>query len=241
MTQARAKHLWVSAGDLAEDVVVCGDPARAARIASFLEGSRLVQQNREYHAYDGSSAGRRISVVSHGIGGAGAAVCFNELIDVGVKRIIRVGTAGALQDGLAIGDTVVATAAIRLDGTSQLMVPAEYPAVADVDLIQRLRDSCRERVPRTHAGIVLTSAIFYSSILPDNLSLYAKAGALAVEMETATLYVIGALRNVATACVLTLDGNPLRWQEGVYGPGREEVTKAIDASIQAALAALATA
>jgi uridine phosphorylase len=239
LSQGRAKHLWISAGEVAEDVVVCGDPARAQKIASFLEAGRLVQQNREYHSWDGSFGGRRIGVVSHGIGGAGAAVCFNELADCGVKRIIRVGTAGALQDNVAMGDAVLASAAIRLDGTSQLMIPAEYPAVADLELLVRLRESSRAELARTHVGIVLTSAIFYSSLLPDNLSLYARAGALAVEMETATLFIVGALRGIATASVLAIDGNPLRWHEGVYGPTRDDVAKAVDGSIKAALGALA--
>jgi uridine phosphorylase len=239
MSIQHAKHLRVAPEDLCENVVVCGDPARAKHIASFMDQPRLVGENREYHSWMGTFGGHKIAAVSHGVGAAGAAICFQELIDLGAKRLIRVGTAGALQDDLEVGDAVVATAAVRLDGVSHMMVPPEFPAFADPALFQRLRHRCASGFSRTHTGVILTTALFYGSLLPDHLALYQQAGVLAVEMETSALFVIGALRKVETACVVVLDGNPRRWKEGMYHPDGQAMARGTDAAIRAALEALA--
>ncbi len=238
MTVQFAKHLRVAPQDLCEDVVVCGDPARAKRIASFMTEPRLAGENREYHTWVGTVGQRRIAAVSHGVGAAGAAICFEELVNLGAKRIVRVGTAGALQDDLGIGDAVLATAAIRLDGVSHMMVPPEFPAVADPELLRRLQVRCEARFPRAHAGVVLTTALFYPSLLPDQMALYRQAGALAVEMETSALFVIGTLRKVATASLVVLDGNPRRWEEGMYHPDGQAVARATNLAIQTVLETL---
>ena len=240
LTTGRAKHLRIVPQDICDDIVVCGDPARAKRIASFMSEPRLVGEHREYHCWVGTFGKKRIAAVSHGVGAAGAVICFHELIDLGAKRMVRVGTAGALQDDLGIGDAVVATAAIRLDGVSHMMVPPEFPALADPRLFSQLRERCNTHFPKAHAGVILTTALFYDSLLPDQLGLYKDAGALAVEMETSALFIIGSLRRVATASLVVLDGNPRRWEEGVYRPDGQEVGQAIDKAIQAALETLSS-
>jgi uridine phosphorylase len=219
--------------DLARRVLVCGSPERAALVASRLTGSRALAKNREYHSYLGEHRKTPILVTSHGVGSAGAAICFQELIDLGAQVMVRVGTCGGLTDDSKIGDLVVATGAVRKDGVSVQMIPAEFPALPDLRLtleLQRLLSSAKAR-----AGIVLTGDVFYPGLLDTQLELYKRAGVLAAEMECATLFVIGHLRGVRTAAVLAVDGNPLKWKEGQYDPTADRLNQSIDVAIQAAL------
>jgi uridine phosphorylase len=207
-------------------------------IAGFLEEPKVLAKNREYHSFLGRLDNKEILIVSHGVGSAGAAICFQELIDVGAKAIIRVGTAGGLYDDTRIGDVVVASGAVRKDGVSSLMVPAAYPAVPDFDLTLRLAKNFASTVS-LRRGLILTSDLFYRGPLEDDLDFYRKARVIAVEMECATLFVIGQLRGVKTAAAVVLDGNPLKWQEGVYDPDPKRLQASVEASARAALTALA--
>jgi uridine phosphorylase len=229
-----APHLQLDASECPARVVVCGDPARAERIAMQLDSARCLKKNREYHSWAGRRDGVDVLVVSHGIGGPGAAICFNELANLGARSIVRVGTAGGVVDSVGIGDIVVATGAVRLDGVSHLMLPPEYPAVPSWQLSLRIAELCQQP---TKMGIVLTTALFYPSILPGVLETYRSAGVLAVEMETATLFIVGALRGMTTASVLVIDGSPLKWEQGQYAPTSALVDSAMTAAIAAALAA----
>src|SRR5262249_28428532 len=123
---------------LVERVLVCGSPERAALVASRLTGSRAVAKNREYHSYAGEYKSTPILVTSHGVGSAGSAICFQELIDAGARYLIRVGTAGGLTDDYKIGDIVIPLGAVRRDGVSNQMIPSEYPAIPDWPLTQAL-------------------------------------------------------------------------------------------------------
>ena len=224
-------HIHLAFDPRFERAVVCGAPERAEMIASKLTDSKKLAQNREYSSFLGKRGDQWILVTSHGVGSAGAAICFNELIAVGVKTIIRLGTAGGLQDDSQIGDVAVATAAIREDGVSKLMIPQGFPAVADPRLALQLMEGSRKAGLRTQAGIVLSSDIFYPSLLPTSLELYQKAGAVAVEMECSTLFVIASLKRIRAGAMLALDGNPLKWKEGQYDP---KSTKLKDSIAQAA-------
>ncbi len=148
-----------------------------------------------------------ILITSHGVGAGGAAICFHELVQVGARAVIRLGTAGGFYSGSRIGDIVVATAAIRGEGASNQMVPAAFPAVADLDLTSRLVANLRGKGWRGSAGIVLSNDLYYRALLPDQFEIYAKAGALAVEMECAPLFVLGSIHRVQTGAVLVLDGD----------------------------------
>ena len=232
-------HIRIEKKDASKLVLVCGDPARAEVIASFLEKTKCLAKNREYHTYVGQYKGKKIMVTSHGVGSAGAGICFNELIDVGAKCIIRIGTAGGFGDNCKIGDLVVPTGAIRLDGVSRLMVPAEYPAVPDIELTQALITTCKKSKLPIETGIILTTNMFYPGVLENHYELYKKANAIAVEMECATLFVIGQLRKVKTASILALDGNPLKWEKGQYDPTAKKLHQASEKAIKAALETLA--
>jgi len=231
-------HIKLAPDARFQRAIVCGAPERAALIASQMEGSVELAKNREYHSYLGRHQGVDVMVVSHGVGAPGATICFQEMIDVGVKTIIRLGTAGGLQDESQIGDIAVATAAVRQDGTTSMMVPAGFPAVADAEITAALTGAVKARNHRLHQGIVVTSDLFYPALIDGQLATFRDAKCVAVEMECAALFVTGTLRGVRTGSLLALDGNPLRWNEGNYNPHGGSMEQAIRTAIAAALDAI---
>ncbi|MBW7958817.1 MAG: nucleoside phosphorylase [Candidatus Promineofilum sp.] len=234
------------AGGVSPSVIVCGDPERADRIAARLADSVLLSHKREYRAHLGRYGDASITVCSHGIGAPGAAVAFEELIAAGARRIIRVGTCGGLQPDIQPGCLVVATAAVQNTGYGREVTPDGYPAVAALDLTYQLGKVVDETGPAnglaSRRGIVLTRDAFYAGVAapaaPDYQEM-SRANVLAVEMECSALFLVGGLRNVATAAILVTDGNVLETRESMdsYSPRNEVVQRAIDV---AALCALET-
>ncbi len=230
-------------GAVPANVLVCGDPERATRIAAYLDEASLLSERREYRAYRGLFAGMPVAVCSHGVGAPGAAVAFEELIAAGARRIIRTGTCGGLQPELASGDLVVATAAVDTTGYGRLTVPDGYPAVADVRLTAELLDAAAAAGRPVQRGIVLTTDNFYHGVDTPQLTPYpilSAAGVIAVEMECAALFIVGSLRRVQTAAILAVDGNVLERRENMdtYAPHHDAVKAAVEAEIAIALAAL---
>lgn len=232
-------------GQVAERVLVCGDPARAAYMAEFLEQGRPLSQQREYHAYTGLYHGHPITICSHGLGGAGAAVAFEELIVAGARQILRVGTCGGMLPAMQAGELVIATSAIANVGYVQEVVPPYFPAVADPELSLALRTAARHHTT-PNMGMVLTRDAFYGGLktaaTPDYAQL-AQAHVLAVEMECAVLFVLGSLRQVRTAAILVVDGNVFHQAESTehYKPHQTEVKAGIQMAITIALDAITTA
>lgn len=229
--------------DLARRVLVVGDPERARKVAAeLLDDARQVGQNREYLTFTGTYRGTEVSVMSHGVGAAGAAVAFEELCRGGAQRIIRSGTAGGMQPGVRDGAVVVATGAVRRDGLSVQLVPPEFPAVADAELVLALWEAAGRTGLERHRGVVLTSDAFYPHpVLGSDHRLWQQAGCVAVEMEVAALLVTAALHAVPAGAVLAVDGNPLAQEdEGMsdYQPFREIVHRAVDGALRCALEAL---
>lgn len=232
----------IRVADLAPQVLVAGDPARVERISARLTDVRQVGANREYVSYTGAFQGTEVSVVSHGVGSAGAGALFEELCRAGAERIVRVGTAGGLQPEVVDGDLVVATAAVRGDGLSQRLIPLAWPAAADAQLTVTLRDVAARTGLRAHVGVVLTSDNFYPSpVLPNDQPMWRDAGAVAVEMEVSALLTVASLNGVAAGAVLAIDGNPLADQDesmAGYEPFRDVVDRAVEGAITAGLEAL---
>ena len=224
-------------------VIVCGDPDRATMAAKFLDGSELLSEKREYRCYRGKFRERTIAICSHGIGAPGAAIAFEELIQAGARKIIRVGTCGALQSEMVAGQLVIATAAVQNTGYGLESAPAGYPAVADFELSLALKRAATDLGKDYVAGIVLSRDNFYAGVdgpsTPDYMTLSA-ANVQAVEMERASLFIIGSLRSVQTAAILAIDGNVLHSGEKMesYAPGLGPVQAAIQAEIKIALNAL---
>jgi uridine phosphorylase len=240
--EAMLPILAVRKSDLPGKALVVGDPARAEAAADLLDDPVEVGRNREYVTFAGRYGGTPVAVVSHGVGSAGAAVCFEELCRAGVKRIIRSGTAGGMQEYLGDGDVVVVSAAVRDEGSTERIVPLRYPAVANADVLFDLRNAAATRGQAVHEGIVLTSDLFYPHpVLGSDLLLWQRAGVVAVEMECAVLFVIAAQHGAAAGAILALDGNPLAEGDddmAGYDPHRPVVREAVDAVLKIALDAL---
>jgi uridine phosphorylase len=234
----------VPAEGLPADVLVCGDPARATLISAHFQRPECVSERREYRYYRGTFAGRPVAVCSHGVGAAGAAPAFEELIRAGARRLIRVGTCGGLQPDLAPGDLVIATAAVQNTGFGREYLPAGFPAVADPDLILALRRATLDLGHEAREGIVLSRDRFYPGVeLPENPN-YAQlsaANVMAVEMECAALFLVATMRRARSAAILAVDGNVLAAAEAIdtYRPRQPVVRAAVEAAIDIALRVLA--
>ena len=226
--------------DVPDRVLVVGDPARARVMAGRLDASEELGANREYVVLAGTWRGARVGVASHGVGAAGAAVCFEELARAGVGRMIRAGTCGGLRPGVADGDLVVATAAIRDEGLTPRLVDPSFPAVAHVDVVLALRAAALAAGRAVHEGIVLTSDLFYPhDVVGGNLPLWASAGAVAVEMEASALFVTASLHGAEAGGVFVVDGTPLADPDMAgYDPHRSVVHAAVDVMATIALDAL---
>lgn len=232
----------VKVSDLAPLTLVAGDPARVERISALLENPRRIGANREYVTYRGSYRGTEVNVASHGIGSAGAGVLFEEFSRAGVRRMVRVGTAGGMQPHVLDGSIVIATGAVRADGLSQRLVPLNFPAIADLDVTLALRAAAQTSQVEVHTGIVLTADNFYPSpVLENDMPMWQKAGVVAVEMEVAALLTIAALNGVQAGAVLAIDGNPLAAEDddmAGYEPFRDVVDTAVNEAIRTGLDAL---
>ncbi len=230
--------LKVNSQYINKKVLVCGDPARAKLIADSLTDAKEISYNREYRLFNGEYAGQKISVVSHGVGAAGAAVVFEEIIKGGAKEIIRVGTAGSLDKSITDGDLVIATGAVRKDGLTDQLVDLSFPAIADYELIVKLKEAAKGLQENTQTGIVLTLGTFYPELdgLPNNY--FSKAGAKAVEMEASALFVIASLHGVKAGMIAAIDGLAIDFEADSYNPHREKIAEAIKKEIDIALQAL---
>lgn len=227
-------------GDLTKRALVVGDPARAALAAEQLDDVKQLGSNREYHVFTGTYRGVPVTIASHGVGAAGATVCFEELCRAGITRIIRSGTAGGMQPDILDGAVVVATGAVRADGISHQLVPTEFPALATPRLAITLEDAVAASGLEVFSGVVVTGDMFYPSdvIVGVDLPLWQRAGAVAVEMEAAALFITASLHGIESGALFAIDGNPLAAKDESmdgYDPYREVVTRAVDAALTAAL------
>jgi uridine phosphorylase len=231
--------LKIPANSLPPDVLVCGDPFRAELIANMFDEATEAAWNREYRLYTGTVNGVPLAVCSHGVGAAGAAVCFEVLIKAGAKRLIRIGTAGSLNLEIRDGSLAIATAAAREEGMTTQLVPLSYPAVADMDITYALKEAAAERQDiKTYSGIVLTLSAFFPALLDLPNAMMSKANAIAVEMECAALFVLASLRGVQAGAILAIDGIAVAFDADAYNPHRDLVAKAIEAEARIAIRAV---
>jgi uridine phosphorylase len=208
----RKYHVGLTAEEVGKYVLIPGDPARTALIARLLEGAREVAFSREYRTFTGSLGGTPVSAVSSGMGGPSVAIGVEEMRELGVHTFLRVGTCGATQPGIKMGDLIIATAAVRTEGTADSYVPKEFPAVADYEVVTALLESARELGVRHHLGIIRAVDALYSDLLPDtmpdgprlraDLAMWARAGVIANDMESSTLFVLASIRRLRAGSLL---------------------------------------
>jgi len=203
---AKQPHLLVSAGDLADIALVPGDPGRVDRIASQCTDTETIAQNREYKLVNATYEGRELTICSTGIGAPSAAIAAEELHAVGVETLIRVGTCGALQSGIDIGDMIVATGAAKDEGTTKRYESETLPAVPDYDVLSTLADVVDEREEAVHLGPIATDDAFYAET-EEYVQDWEAAGMLAVEMEAAALFSLARRKGMRAGAICTVDGN----------------------------------
>lgn len=220
MKKLMQPHIMCGTEDVAKYVLIPGDPKRVETIISFLDESQKVADYRGFVTYTGSKDGVGISVCSTGIGCPSAAIAVEELARIGAETFIRVGTTGALQKNVHMGDIVVATAAVRADGTSRNYVPLEFPAVASFDVSSALLQAAKQHTRKVHFGFVLSTDAFYGNY--ENLKRWSEFGVLSVEMESSVIFTIAALKKLKAGSILAVDGNPLLGLgKGEFEPGEQ--------------------
>ena len=236
-------HLKIRKGDVGRYVIMCGDPARCEKIASYFDSAGFINANREYTIYTGTLDGEKISVCSHGIGGPSTAIAVEELVHCGADTFIRVGTSGGMAADVLGGDLVIGTAAIRMEGTSKEYAPEEYPAVADHEVVEALVQVARKEGHRFHTGVLQCKDSFYGQHDPDSMPVsdelnskwdaFVKCGALASEMESAALFIVSSVRKARAGSVMAVFANQTRRALGLDDPQSYDVTPAIRTAVEA--------
>lgn len=199
-------HLRAEPGDYAPAVLCPGDPRRATYIAEtfFDAGARLVNEERGMLGYTGTVEGRPLSVQSTGMGCPSAGIVYEELIQLGVRRLVRVGTCGALADGMAMADTVIALTATAVDTTAlQYAGMTSFAPSATFALAAEAARLIEDGGSTVHVGGIVTSPMFYD---PDdqNVARWKRTGHLAVEMEAAMLYTVAAVHGIEALAMMTV-------------------------------------
>ncbi|MCA3915747.1 nucleoside phosphorylase [Vibrio vulnificus] len=209
---SKQPHLCVDETQVAERVIVCGEPDRANRIAALLENAELIAENREYRLFNGEFQGKTITVCSTGIGAPSMIIAVEELKQCGAKYIIRVGSSGAMQPNIALGELIVAEGAVRDEGGSKAYIDAAYPAYASFSLLKGLDGYLQMQTVPYHMGVVRSHDSFYTDDEETLCQYWNKKGILGADMETSALFTVGRLRGLHVASVLN---NVVRYQQDV--------------------------
>ena len=236
-------HIGLKDGDIGEYIILPGDPKRCEKIAAYFDDARLVADRREFTTYTGYLNGVKVSVTSTGIGGPSAAIALEELVKTGGKYFIRVGTCGGMDTNVKSGDLVIATGAIRMEGTSKEYAPIEFPAVANYDIVTSLINAAKKLNLPFHAGIVECKDSFYGQhspeIMPVSYELtnkwnaWLRLGTLASEMESAASFVVGSYLKVKVGSIFLVVANQEREKLGLENPVVHDTDSAIKTAIEA--------
>lgn len=236
-------HIGVKVGEVGKYVLLPGDPKRCAKIAAHFDNPVLIADNREYVTYTGTLDGVRVSVTSTGIGGPSASIALEELVKCGADTFIRIGTCGGMDIDVKGGDVVVATGAIRMEGTSKEYAPIEYPAVPDLEVTNALVKACKRLGVEYHTGVVQCKDAFYGQhnpeIMPVSYELMQKweawlrMGCKASEMESAALFIVGQFLKVRVGSCFLVVANQEREKKGLPNAQVHDTEIAIKTAIEA--------
>lgn len=239
----RQYHIQVAKDEVGRYVILPGDPKRCVKIAQYFDNPVLIADNREYITYTGTLDGVKVSVTSTGIGGPSASIAMEELYRCGADTFVRIGTCGGMQTEIKSGDIVIATAAVRMEGTSREYAPIEYPAVANLDVTNALVEAANEKGFIYHTGVVQSKDSFYGQHEPEAMPVgyelinkweaWKRMGCLASEMESAALFIVaGKLRARMGSCLLVL-ANQEREKLGLENPVVHDTDMAIRVAVEA--------
>lgn len=236
-------HIGLKPGDVGEYVILPGDPKRCPKIAQYFDDAVLVGDSREYVTYTGTLDGVKVSVMSTGIGGPSASIGLEELTNVGAKNFIRVGTCGGMDIDVKGGDVVIATGAIRMEGTSREYAPIEFPAVADLDITNALVAAAKKIGADYHTGVVQCKDAFYGQHQPElhpvsydllnKWEAWLRMGTVASEMESAALFIVGAYRRVRVGSCFLCVANQEREKAGLPNVQEHDTDLPIRVAVEA--------
>ena len=236
-------HIGLNKGDVGEYVILPGDPKRCEKIASYFDDAKLIADRREFTTYTGFLNGVKVSVTSTGIGGPSASIAMEELVNIGAKTFIRVGTCGGMDINVKGGDIVIATGAIRMEGTSKEYAPIEFPAVANIDVVNSLIQASKNLGYEHHTGIVQCKDSFYGQHNPERMPVsyelmnkweaWKRLGCLASEMESAALFIVGSFLRVKVGSVFLTVANQEREKQNLENPVVHDTDKAIKTAVEA--------
>lgn len=236
-------HIDMKEGDVGKYVILPGDPKRCEKIAKHFDDARLVADHREFVTYTGYLDGVKVSVTSTGIGGPSASIAMEELANIGADTFIRVGTSGGMDVNVMGGDLVIASGAIRMEGTGREYAPMEFPAVANYQVLNALVKASQNLEKKYHVGVVQCKDAYYGQHEPETKPVsydlmnkweaWLRLGALASEMESAALFIVGAYRRVRVGAVLSVVANQERRKLGLEDPQVHDTEDAIKAAVEA--------
>ncbi len=236
-------HIQCGKGDVGRYVILPGDPKRCEKIAKYFDNPRFVADSREFVTYTGSLDGVSVSVTSTGIGGPSASIAMEELVACGADTFVRIGTCGGMQLDVNGGDLVIATGAIRMEGTSKEYAPIEFPAVANLDVVNSLVEASVKLGFPHHTGVVQCKDSFYGQHSPevkpvsyellDKWEAWIRMGCLASEMESAALFIVGQFLRARVGSVFLVMGNQERAKKGLYNPIVHDTDSAIRTAVEA--------
>ena len=240
-------HINCRPGDVGGYCILPGDPGRCPKIAQYLDSPRQVSYNREYNVYTGTLMGEPVSVCSTGIGGPSTAIAVEELAARGGHTFIRIGTCGGISTMVRSGDCVIATGAVRQEGTSREYAPIEFPAVPDADVLFALINAAKNLGYVYHTGVVQCKDSFYGQHSPERMPVsgellykweaWKRLGVLASEMESAALFTVGAALGVRCGSVFHVVWNQERANLGLDTDAEE--SHDTDHAIRVAIGAIA--
>lgn len=236
-------HIQVGKGDVGKYVILPGDPKRCEKIAQYFDHAQLVADSREYVTYTGYLDGVKVSVTSTGIGGPSASIAMEELVMSGADTFIRIGTCGGMQLHVKSGDVVIASGAIRMEGTSREYAPIEFPAVANIQVVNALVHAAEKLGKNHHVGVVQCKDSFYGQHSPETKPVsyelmnkweaWKRLGCLASEMESAALFVAASSLGVRVGSCFLVMANQEREKEGLDNPVVHDTDMAIRIAIEA--------
>lgn len=236
-------HIGLGGDAVGKYVILPGDPKRCKKIAAYFEDAELIADNREYVTYTGLLEGTKVSVTSTGIGGPSASIALEELVNCGADTFVRVGTCGGMQREICGGDLVIATGAVRMEGTSREYAPIEYPAVADLAVTNALTAAAKKLQAVYHTGVVQCKDSFYGQHQPERHPVgyellnkwdaWIRMGCMASEMESAALFITGAYRRVRVGSVLLVVANQEREKLGLSNAQAHDTDGAVQVAVEA--------
>lgn len=236
-------HIQAGEGDVGRYVILPGDPKRCEKIARYFENARLVADSREYVTYTGYLEGVKVSVTSTGIGGPSAVIAIEELVNAGADTFLRIGTCGGMQTDVMSGDIVIASGAVRMEGTSREYAPIEYPAVPDMHIVNSLVKAAEKLKQTYHVGVVQCKDSFYGQHSPKTKPVsyellhkweaFKRMGCLASEMESAALFIVASSLHVRAGTCLLVLANQEREKEGLSNPVVHDTDMAIRVTVEA--------